>query len=216
MKKPVILILTTLVIAAGLFAACTVCRPVTAISDTVIRLHILANSDSEEDQNVKLKVRDLVLGKWGDLLSARSDGDGAWEALQALLPEINRGVGAYLEELGADYGVKASAGVYEFPERAYEGVAFPEGAYRALRISLGDAAGQNWWCVLFPPLCLIGEDGEMDVEQYKDLVRALDEEGVPPKAPVRSWLFDALLGEEKWDEQFLDWAREHWLGGRDE
>jgi stage II sporulation protein R len=214
LKKALILILS-LVLIGGIFAACG-SQSVT-VKKNVIRLHILANSDSDMDQSTKLKIRDLVLRDWGTKLASTGSSTAAWEELNKLLPDIQKDITEQLTKLGANYGVKLNTGVYDFPDRDYNGVVFPEGKYQALRISLGEAAGHNWWCVMFPPLCLVGEDGQMDMEQYKDLVKQLDAEGITPEdmpeAPVRSWFYDKLIGSKQWDKDFLQWAKDFWLGG---
>lgn len=214
MKKALLLAACALVIG-GLFAACGGGSEPVSVKSSVIRLHVLANSDSESDQQTKLQVRDMLLEKWGKQLAGMDTSAEAWDALNELLPEIKQDVDALLKDRNAGYSSAIDTGVYGFPEREYNGVAFPEGEYRAVRIELGSATGRNWWCVMFPPLCLIGEDGEMSIEEYKELVKELDEEAGAPSAPVRSWLFDTLFGEGQWDDDFLQWAKEYWTEGDD-
>ncbi len=210
--KKALLILVAILVTAGVIAACgEMSRPVSA-HPGVIRLHILANSDSDEDQAIKLKVRDMVLEKWGEKLKNAGATAEALKELEALLPDIRASIDEKLKALGADYGAALETGEYDFPERDYNGEAFPAGRYKALKVKLGDAAGQNWWCVMFPPLCLVGDGGEMDMEQYMDLVRQLDEGDAAPNAPVRSWLFDNLFGGEQWDRDFFKWAKEYLMG----
>lgn len=129
-------------------------EPATDIFAAVLRLHILANSDSEDDQAVKLKVRDAVLGLTGELLSDCPDRDTA-----AVLIEANEGlvlsrVRAVLEAEGKDYGASLVIGMEQYPERDYDGEIYPAGEYLSVRILLGAGEGKNWWCVLFPKLCL--------------------------------------------------------------
>jgi stage II sporulation protein R len=215
LKKALILVLC-LALIGGVFIACDGSKPV-SVHTNVIRLHILANSDSDTDQSDKLKIRDMVLKNWGSKLASFDSSKQAWSELKTLLPDIQKDIAAFLKKLGVKYGVKLETGVYDFPVRNYNGVVFPEGKYQALRIELGAATGHNWWCVMFPPLCLVGDDGNMDMEQYKDLVKALGDDDVTlenaPDAPVRSWLFDKLAGEQQWDKDFVNWAKEFWLGG---
>ena len=123
----------------------------------VLRLHIVANSDSPEDQRIKLAVRDALLsleGRSAELLSA-----GDAEAAEALIRRhgafVLDAVRAELQKQGADYGAQLLLGDFDFPDREYGGVLYPAGRYRALRILLGEAGGENWWCILFPPLCVI-------------------------------------------------------------
>lgn len=218
MKKVLIVTLCILVIG-GLFMACGQDSKPVSVKMNVIRLHILANSDSETDQSTKLEVRDMVLKNWGEKLSLIDSTAEAWKSLNALLPDIKKDIDSLLGTLGASYGSNLETGIYDFPDKDYDGVVFPEGKYRALKIELGQATGHNWWCVMFPPLCLIGDGGEMDIEKYKELVKKLDEQGVSPAdapgAPVRSWFFDQLFGESNWDKDFMKWAKEYWVDGDD-
>ncbi|MDR1619979.1 MAG: stage II sporulation protein R [Clostridiales bacterium] len=117
----------------------------------VLRLHIVANSDSAEDQRVKLLVRDMLLAHFAPANSLRQ----AEELLLDAGDDVLAAVGDVLLREGCAYGAQLRFGVMDFPARAYAGVLYPAGAYEALRVELGAAGGQNWWCVLFPPLCLV-------------------------------------------------------------
>ncbi len=124
------------------------------IYDDVIRLHILAASDSEEDQAVKLLVRDAVLKEYGSALSGYPTRDAAAEAAEALLPLIEKTARQTLSACGHEDTVSATLTWEAYPRRDYAAFSFPAGEYLSLRILIGEAAGQNWWCVLYPPLCL--------------------------------------------------------------
>ncbi len=124
------------------------------IYDSVIRLHVLANSDSEEDQALKLLVRDRVLELTRVLTSdcaTREDAIAVINESLELYEECARGV---LLENGSNQSVKAVLGEEYYPTRQYQSAAFPGGEYLSLRIKIGEAEGKNWWCVLFPPICL--------------------------------------------------------------
>ena len=123
------------------------------LADKVVRLHVLANSDSEEDQALKLQVRDAVLDRAEDLLAQPSSRAEAEGKLRGQLLEFERLAEAVVREAGDDYEVTAELTDTEFPTREYEDFTLPAGEYLALRILIGDAAGRNWWCVVFPPLC---------------------------------------------------------------
>lgn len=125
-----------------------------AVYDSVIRLHVLANSDSPKDQALKLQVRDAVLRVTEPLLAHARDRDEAADILAAHLDDIRAAAEQTLISAGADDRVRVTLTKEEYPTRRYENLAFPAGPYLSLRVLLGDAAGQNWWCVLFPPLCL--------------------------------------------------------------
>lgn len=134
------------------------------IYDTVLRLHVLANSDSEEDQALKLKVRDAVLEVTAPLLADATDRDNAEAIIRAHMSDIQLAAEATVAENGADQAVTVMLDMEDYPTRNYESCAFPAGEYLSLRVCLGDAEGQNWWCVLFPPLCLSTATAKNDAE----------------------------------------------------
>lgn len=120
----------------------------------VLRLHIPANSDSAEDQRIKLELRDYLLERYGAELADSGSLGEAKRRAEELLPEIEESCGRFLTERGAGYGAKAELTEMYFTTREYGNVTLPAGDYSALRITLGSGEGQNWWCVMFPPLCL--------------------------------------------------------------
>lgn len=123
------------------------------LSRKMIRLHVIAHSDSAEDQALKLEVRDAVLDYATAVLQRSEDMDAAQRELQENLPRIENIARAAVTAEGYDYGVTASLGQAEFPLKEYDSFSLPAGEYTALRLVIGDGAGQNWWCVVFPPLC---------------------------------------------------------------
>lgn len=134
-------------------------------ADSIFRLHIIANSNSAEDQAVKLEVRDAVLEYEAENLDAVSAAKTREELMThgAELLEIIEGV---LRSNGFDYGAQMLVGTFPFPDREYNGVLYPAGDYDAFRVILGDGAGENWWCVMFPPLCILKSDnGEIDTDE---------------------------------------------------
>ena len=124
-----------------------------ALADRVVRLHILANSDSEEDQALKLQVRDRVLDRAAEILTESADRAAAEHALRAALPELESLAADEIARRGYDYPVTAELADTAFPTREYDGFALPAGRYLALRLVIGAGEGHNWWCVVFPPLC---------------------------------------------------------------
>ena len=122
-------------------------------TDTV-RLHILANTDGDYDQELKYKVRDYVLKNYSDKLSGFENAENAKEELQALLPEIEESVDAYLKSEGASYSSRVTLSQEWYDTRAYDDFTLPRGVYYSLRVMLGEAEGKNWWCVMYPPMCL--------------------------------------------------------------
>ena len=124
-----------------------------ALADRVVRLHILANSDSDEDQALKLQVRDRVLDRAAEILTESADRAAAEHALRAALPELESLAADEIARRGYDYPVTAELADTAFPTREYDGFALPAGRYLALRLVIGAGEGHNWWCVVFPPLC---------------------------------------------------------------
>ena len=136
-----------------------------AIYDSVIRLHVLANSDSDSDQALKLKVRDAVLEKTSVLLADAKTRDEAEKILRASLEEIADVAARTVRDAGFRESVAVTLGFEDYPTRRYENLAFPAGEYLSLRVMIGEAAGQNWWCVLFPPLCLSAATEKVKAEE---------------------------------------------------
>ncbi|PWW08436.1 stage II sporulation protein R [Paenibacillus cellulosilyticus] len=126
-----------------------------AIPDQSIRLRILANSDAPADQAVKRHVRDAVVEAMNNWVSGPATIDQARETIRTHMGEIEAVIAHELEIRGFEYGFKAELAVVPFPTKMYGSRVYPAGDYEALRITLGKGAGQNWWCVLFPPLCFV-------------------------------------------------------------
>ena len=124
------------------------------IYDTVVRLHVLANSDSEEDQTLKLRVRDAVLDVTNPLLADCSTQDEAKALLESNSDSIRAAAENVIAAEGRTDTVTVKLGLEDYPERDYDSFCFPAGSYLSLRVCIGDAEGQNWWCCLFPALCL--------------------------------------------------------------
>lgn len=141
-------------IAAALLLGLWLEREQTRVSDSVLRLHVLANSDSAEDQSLKLMVRDAVLEEAKVILPEGSSVREAEQILGRNLERLAAAGAAVVEQEGYDYPVSARLEDSWFPTKEYEDFALPAGQYRALRIVIGEGGGQNWWCVVFPPLCL--------------------------------------------------------------
>ena len=124
-----------------------------ALARKMIRLHVIANSDSEEDQTLKLQVRDKVLDFTTEILKESKDMEEAEKRLNAVLPELEHLAAEEIGAQGYDYGVSARLEQTEFPHKEYDGFSLPAGKYTALRLVIGEGEGRNWWCVVFPPLC---------------------------------------------------------------
>ncbi len=137
------------------------------IYDSVVRLHVLANSDSEEDQALKLKVRDEILGVMDGKLDGCKNQSQAKNKINEIMPEIQAVAKETVEREGYNYDVNVILDYEEYPTREYESCAFPAGEYLSLRVLIGSGEGQNWWCCLFPPLCL-SSASEVSKEQNED------------------------------------------------
>jgi len=123
------------------------------LSQELIRLHVVANSDSAEDQSIKLQVRDVVIKSIQKDLQSVSDIKEARKYLQEKIPEIQKAADTVLEAAGFEERTTVTLCIEEFPVRAYETFTLPSGIYESLRIKIGKAVGKNWWCVVFPELC---------------------------------------------------------------
>ena len=124
------------------------------IYDSVIRLHVIASSDGEEDQALKLKVRDAVLRESEVLLTDCQTREDALAKVQEHLPHLEQAACEALQNENCFDSVRAELGEEVYPTRNYESFCFPSGNYLSLRIVIGEGEGQNWWCVLYPPMCL--------------------------------------------------------------
>ena len=133
------------------------------LSDTIIRLHVVANSDSEEDQALKLEVRDCVL-EMTAILNMGNNAQQAQTVIKANLDEIETAVQKMVHEKGYDYPVKVSLGVEDFDTRVYDTFSLPAGSYTSLRVTIGEGAGKNWWCVVFPPICMASCSEELTAQ----------------------------------------------------
>lgn len=123
------------------------------LADKVVRLHVLANSDSEEDQALKLRVRDAVLEQATAILEQSADRREAESRLRGQLLELERIAAKEIAAEGYDYPVTVNLENTDFPTKEYDGFTLPAGEYLALRVIIGEGQGRNWWCVVFPPLC---------------------------------------------------------------
>lgn len=141
------------------------------ISNSVFRLHVIANSDSKEDQELKYKVRDKVL-EYMNLISknctSKEDVITLAKTHQEEFKNIAQNV---IKENGYNYNVNIYIGKYDFPTKTYGDISFPAGNYDCLRIEIGESQGQNWWCVMFPPLCFVDVTSGIVPEDSKSLMQ---------------------------------------------
>ena len=145
--------------------------------DVIVRFHVRANSDSEEDLALKYEVRDAVLAELADGLKTVEDDGAALRYIMQKLPDIRQAARAVVDEAGYDYTISAYIVREEFPIREYGELVLPAGPYRALRVDIGAAKGENFWCMLYPMMCYTMDAGAVvDSEDAQKLAQALDEE----------------------------------------
>ena len=128
------------------------------LREGLLRLHVVGASDSVEDQEVKLLVRDAVLASLEDGLADLTDPEAAYDYVARMLPKVKAAADRCLEEAGFSDTAQVSLTEETFPTRDYDTFSLPAGVYRALRVVIGEGEGRNWWCVVFPQLCMAGED----------------------------------------------------------
>ena len=147
------------------------------LSEAVFRLHVIANSDTDEDQALKLKVRDSLLNYMNELCSSCSTKEEAISIATLHQEEFQKIAEQTIADNGYNYSVKISINNFYFPTKNYGDISLPAGLYDALRVEIGEAKGQNWWCVMFPSLCFIDiSSGIVDDEAKENLEENLEEE----------------------------------------
>ena len=142
------------------------------IPDDAIKIRVVPNSNSEYDQSVKVKVKNKLQGTMYNLLKDVETSDQAKKVIEKNLDNVSNDVEKVLENEKFDKGFNVNFGYNYFPEKEYKGVKYKEGYYESLLVTLGEGEGDNWWCVLFPPLCLIEAEESTDAE-YKSFVKEL-------------------------------------------
>ena len=141
------------------------------ISDSVFRLHVLANSDSEEDQNLKYKVRDTLIAYLEDIAKDTSSKEEVMQLVTNHLQDFETIAKQTITENGYSYDVTVEVGNFDFPTKNYGDISLPAGYYDALRVKIGEAKGQNWWCVMFPPLCFVNVTSGIVPEESKETMK---------------------------------------------
>ena len=146
------------------------------LAEEVLRFHVLANSDSEEDQALKMKVKEAVISYMKEELPDAQSVEETKKWTGSHEEELEAAARKVIEEEGYDYDVKANLTTSYFPDKTYGDVTFPSGYYEALRIEIGEAKGHNWWCVLYPNLCFIDAVHAVVPEEGKQELKAVLEE----------------------------------------
>ena len=167
MKKYILLLIVSV-----LFLLLSAYSYVNAVSnnlaDSVFRLHVIANSDSKEDQNLKYKVRDKLIEYMNTLTNDMNSKEEVIEIAKAHLEDFKEIAQNVVKENGYNYDVNVKIGNFSFPTKTYGDISFPAGFYDALKVEIGKAEGQNWWCVMFPPLCFVDVTSGVVPEESKE------------------------------------------------
>lgn len=146
------------------------------LAEQVFRFHVLANSDSEEDQALKMKVKEAIIAYMKRELPESDSVETTKKWARENLVQIEQVAAEIIEEEGYEYSVKAEVTTCDFPDKTYGDITFPAGEYEALRIEIGQAKGQNWWCVLYPNLCFIDAVHAVVPEKGKNELKEVLEE----------------------------------------
>jgi len=141
------------------------------LADNLIRLHVVANSDSAEDQALKLKVRDTVVNYMDAQLKDSNDIEHTKSIINQNINNIKLQAESEIQKDGSSYPVSVSLGIYPFPEKKYGDVTLPPGNYQALKVVIGKGEGKNWWCVIFPPLCFVDATHSKIADSMKDQLK---------------------------------------------
>lgn len=151
-------------IIAIIFSICSFAKTSEEIRSDVLRLHVIANSDSSADQNLKLRVRDYILKEGKGIFNGSVTVENAVEKIKPQISELEKSTNEFIKTMGFDYNVKITLSNEYFTTRSYESVTLPAGKYLALRVVIGSGEGHNWWCVMFPPMCIPAADKKDEIE----------------------------------------------------
>ena len=206
-EKEQIMLLTMgfLLLAVGMFSSQG--EPEHLTRGDFIRFHVIANSNEEADQALKLEVRDEILAQIAPELNQMDSMTHTREYIRENMDKIAAIAEGVISEQGFSYGVETDLGLRWIPEKTYGQITFPQGTYEAFTVTLGEGAGENWWCVMFPPLCLIDEAAEKDaalepgefISEKYELLMESKEQGKPLTLKFKS----AEIAEDVLDLIFL-------------
>ena len=177
-KVKMVIILTFLFFAYTSICAISYANDVSVdLADSVFRLHVIANSDSDVDQNLKYTVRDHLLEYMNTLCVDCTSKEEAIALASEHIEDFKKIALDTIKKEGFDYMVNIRIGNFQFPTKHYGDISFPAGYYDALKVEIGEAKGQNWWCVMFPPLCFVdASSGIVPEESKEDLENSLTDE----------------------------------------
>lgn len=169
--KRFILVSALLIIYVCMSAVSYTHAVTTDIADSVFRLHVIANSNYDEDQNLKYIVRDKVIEYMSSISQNASSKEEVIKIAKANLDKIQAIASQTIRENGYTYSVNVEVGNFSFPSKRYGDITLPPGYYDALRIKIGKAEGQNWWCVMFPPLCFVDVTSGVVPDESKEIMK---------------------------------------------
>lgn len=170
-----------LIILLGIYIFISAISYVTAVSseleDSIFRLHVIANSDTKEDQNLKYIVRDKLIEYMNSISLNAKNKEEAMKIANMHIDDFNEIARQTIIDNGYNYDVHVEIGNFSFPTKTYGDISIPAGSYDALRVKIGEAKGQNWWCVMFPPLCFVNVTSGIVPDESKELLESqLNEE----------------------------------------
>lgn len=183
----VIILSAVLAVIVGGFAAFA--KQADTAPDNCLRMHILANSDSKEDQALKYELRDYILARFGGVFAACDSKQQAVETAKEYKADMQAAAERFVAERGYNYPVKCEVSTEHFTTRNYEAYTLPSGDYAAVRFLIGSAEGRNWWCVMFPPLCLPAATEGYTPEQSRNIEESPH---IEIKFKVFEWFQDIL------------------------
>lgn len=178
-------------VLAVTISVCSFEKDCKGIRNEVLRLHVIANSDTAEDQQLKLKVRDAVLEKGKEIFGQSQNKTSAQQKAKSSISLIEETAKSTINQNGYDYDVKVEIGKSSFPTKTYENITLPAGQYDAVRVIIGNGDGKNWWCVMFPPLCLPAAKGDKKIDDVlnEDELKLVKSS---PKYEFRFWIVEKI------------------------
>ena len=142
-----------------------------AIAEEIIRLHVIANSDSEEDQALKMEVKEEIVAYLREEMGEANSVSKARQIIQENMPKIEKIAKKKMQEKGYEYSAEAELAQCYFPIKQYGDMTFPAGEYEALRVKLGESEGKNWWCVMYPSLCFVDSTYQVVPDSSKEKLK---------------------------------------------
>ena len=200
-KKIKISICVSMIVAI-IFSICSFAKTSEQIRSDVLRLHVIANSDSSVDQNLKIRLRDFLLEEGKSIFDGSVNVENAVKKIEPQIHALEKSAKEFIRASGFDYEVKISLSREYFTTRTYETVTLPAGKYLALRVVIGSGEGHNWWCVMFPPMCVPAADKKDEIENIftEDEIKLVESS---PKYEIRFKVVEICEGiKESLNEKF--------------